>query len=221
VSSAASIRTLRHDDPRRRRRLLNRHRHTFVAVRMVRRIVPYNLLIEPLGYDQRYLARGAGQRDPQRLGPQQPESEVQRDPSRSVLVEMDLARMNRQPQADTGLSSMHLVVFPKRRDENARKVGDEQALRHVRRDEEEHSVAAIFVIAVRPHNLRQIKRVAQRTVETRTHRDLVQIGALQIPEGLDVQAYDRTVHRRADSTALPDPCADHRPAYLAGIMPEE
>ena len=174
--------------------LLDRDRDGPVGGGVTGRAVPDHLVEEPGRGDERQRPGGARQRGLERARVQQPERQVDRRGGDPVLVVVDLARMERHPEPDPLPGGVRRVVLPERAGQLTGHGRHEHALGHLRRDQDEHAVAAALLITRVPGDTRARERLLQGTVHAVTDYEPVLVGAPLVPEALDVHDENRAVH---------------------------
>ena len=93
----------------------------------------------------------------------------------------------------------------------------EQALGHVGRNQDEHTVAAVLVTAVGPGDSRAVERFPHRAVQALPDRQLVPVGATPIPEPLNVNDDYGPVNGQPSILHLPSPRENKAEAKLSLI----
>lgn len=85
----------------------------------------------------------------------------------AVLVVFNLAGMQGHPQPNPLLRPVRVVVFAQRIHQLARQGFHEGTLGHVGRRQNEHAIASILLVAVRPRDAGRIERVPQGRIQAR------------------------------------------------------
>jgi hypothetical protein len=114
-----------------------------------------------------------------------------------MLVVVDLAGMQGHPQPYPLQVRMRAVVSPQRTTYRARQRFYEQALGHLRANQDEHAVTAVLVIAISPRDSRLAEGLPHRTVQAVPDGYLVEVGPTPIPEPLNVDGKDSPMNGRA------------------------
>ena len=203
-AGAGPVHVIREADPSNRGGLFNRYRDR--AVRSgIGGGVPYHLVEEPRRGNDRQHTRRACERllDHARL--QKAERQVDRRGGRPMLVEVDLTSVQCDPQPDPLQVRVRAIVPAQLIDQRGRQRFHEEALGHLRADQDEHAVAAVLVIAVSPWNTRPAECLPHRTVQSVTDGQLIPVGAMPISKSLDVDSNDGPVNGQAHTLYLPSP----------------
>ena len=94
--------------------------------------------------------------------------------------------MQCHPQADPLLASTRNVMRFQRRYQGRWQRFDEQALRHLGRDQHEHAVATVLASISIPWDSDLLERFPDRTIKAVTNRYLMTVGATPVPEAFHV-----------------------------------
>jgi hypothetical protein len=120
------------------------------------------------------------------LGVKQAEGEVDGSADDAVVVVVNLACVHGHPQSDSFLGTVDLVVRSESRNDALRKRVDKEAFRDGGWDQDEDTIASIFVFAVIPWDAGFVERRDEDSVQAVPHRDLVESIPTEISEALHV-----------------------------------
>jgi len=211
--------------PRRRSCLLHHGMHLPVTPRFGCRLVPHNLVVKPVRYDQRQHPRRVIQGRLQRRSLDQPECPGDRAAGNTVRVRMNLSGMQRHPQPDPRVRRAGYVVIAQCRRQLDRQPGHQPALGHLRGDQDQRTVPAVLDTATRPADPGAREGTCQRLVHAVPDRDLICVSPSRVTELLHVNDQDRPVHSRLMSSQSSHPsndpaivvsqCCTLRPAKLS------
>jgi hypothetical protein len=111
-----------------------------------------------------------------------------------MVVVVHLASVDSHPQSDPLFGPVRRVVRAESLDKRTGQSLYEQRLGHIRRGQDEHTIATVFILTVSPRDTSRGERLMQGSIQALTHGDLVRVSPSLIAKSFDVHNKDRPMH---------------------------